>query len=151
MTRQKKIDNHDIQYKLKCFSLGKRVGKVTTYVNKKVFFSLSRPRQVDILLRCCFPAIKFELSSVVTLHKRRVVWVVFSEMQEVFACVSRWMAALFADVNFISALFVSVADVHAVDFATVRFKRTPLCKGSVALATCVRFHTCKKRNGEIRL
>lgn len=52
------------------------------------------------------------------------------------------MAALFADVNFISALFVSVADVHAVDFATVRFKRTPLCKGSVALATCVRFHTC---------
>lgn len=61
------------------------------------------------------------------------------------------MAALFADVNLISALFVSVADVHAVDFATVRFKRTPLCKGSVALATCVRFHTCKKRNGEIRL
>lgn len=90
MTRQKKIDNHDIQYKLKCFSLGKYVGKVTTYVNiKGLFFSLSRPRQVDILLRCCFPAIKFELSSVVTLHKRRVVWVVFSEMQEVFACVSR--------------------------------------------------------------
>lgn len=36
--RKKKSDNHDIQYKLKCFSLGKRVGKVTTYVNKRSFF-----------------------------------------------------------------------------------------------------------------
>lgn len=61
------------------------------------------------------------------------------------AGVSRGMAALLTDVDFVSALFVSVGDVHVVNFATVGFKGAPLGKRSVTLTTCVRLHTWKTK------
>jgi hypothetical protein len=69
---------------------------------------------------------EFELASVMTFCERRIVRMVFSEVNKMFAGVRCGMPALLTHVYLVPPLFVGVIDVHVVHFATMRFQGTSL-------------------------